>query len=136
MEISFIDDKSKNLSAWLAGMEPICGKNANLTVYQSVDEFEEALDEGYQPNIVFTDYNIDDRFGTEIVELLRQMFGHQVYIIAHSSDQWRNEHLLQIGANEIIPKYKGVSPSPTLGERFWSIDDLEELCKEGLEEEE
>ena len=135
MKIAFIDDKAKNLHAWLSGMESIQGGEADLAIYRSVDEFEEALYEGYQPDIVFTDYNIDDRFGTEVVETLRKMFGSKVYIIAHSSGQWRNEHLMQIGANEIVPKIKGLSPSPTLSERFWCFDDLMELLDARLEEE-
>ena len=134
MNIAFIDDKAENLSAWLSAMRTISGKQAHLSIYQSVDEFEEALAEGYLPAIVFTDYNIDDRCGTEIVEMLRREFGERVYIIAHSSQGWRNEHLLQLGANEIIAKYKGHATSPAVADRFWSIDDLTDLLNEDEEE--
>jgi DNA-binding NarL/FixJ family response regulator len=128
MYIAFIDDKVDNLDAWRSGMEEICDKQAELTTYVSVDAFEEALEEGYRPDMVFTDYHIDDRCGTEVVEALRYRFGQGVYIIAHSSQMWRNEHLLQLGANEIVPKLKRIFPSPTLGERFWCFDDLLELA--------
>ena len=129
MKIAFIDDKTENLFAWQAAMEMVCGKHADLSIFDSIDAFEEALSEEYLPNIVFTDYNIDDRCGEEIVELIRDQFGNEIYIIAHSSKQWRNEYLLKIGADEILAKYKGISPSPTILDRFWSVDDLIELIK-------
>lgn len=135
MHIAFIDDKATNLLAWRTRMEDICRGQAQLTTYQSVEAFEEALEEGYQPHIVFTDFNIDDRFGTEIVVMLRQLFGRRVYIIAHSSNEERNEYLLRIGANEIIPKHQKTYPPPTLEESFWSFDDLVERWEAQLEEE-
>lgn len=128
MKIAFIDDKIDNRYAWQTAMEMVCSNQADLSTFDSIDAFEEALADGYTPHIVFTDYNIDDRCGEEIIEILRSQFGNAIYIIAHSSKQWRNEYLLRIGADEILPKYKGVSPSPTVMDRFWSIDDLIELC--------
>lgn len=135
MKIAFIDDKTDNLQAWLSSMETITGGEAILDIYDSIDAFDEALQEGYQPQVVFTDYNIDDRCGTELVEILRGRFGHQVYIIAHSSGDWRNRHLLQVGADEMIPKFKGITPSPTVADRFWSYEDLLALDQSHTEEE-
>ncbi len=127
MQIAFIDDKPENLTAWLAGTKSICRNQATLAVFLSVDE----LEEGYVPDILFTDYFLEDRNGFEVIEMARDRFGERVYLIVHSAEPWANELLLNAGANEALSKFEDQNPSTTLDVRFRTFDDLLELAQRG-----
>ena len=127
--MAFIDDRSRNLEGWLAVLQPLCGDQAVLSGFLSVDAFEEALADDFVPDVLFTDYFIEDRNGFEVIELVRAHFGDRVYLIAHSAEAWANKLMLKEGVDEAIPKFEDQIPSTPLYERFWCFDDLLELKK-------
>lgn len=129
LQIAFIDDRIQNLLGWLAALQPICENEALLATFQSVDAFEEALEEGYLPDLVFTDYHIDDRNGFEVLELIEKIPNKSIYIIAHSAEAWANELLLQEGADEALTKFEDQNPSTTIDDRFRTFDDILELIE-------
>ena len=129
LQIAFIDDRIQNLFGWQAALQPICENEAHLATFQSVDAFEEALEEGYLPDLVFTDYHIDDRNGFEVLELIEKIPKKSIYIIAHSAEAWANELLLQEGADEALTKFEDQNPSTPIDERFRTFDDILELIE-------
>lgn len=127
LQIALVDDRSLNLQGWLAALEPICGQQAELSTFQSVDALEEALADGFRPDILFTDYFIEDRNGFEVMDMIRDRFGNSVYLIAHSAEAWANDLMLQAGANEALAKFEDQHPSTTVDERFRCFDDVSDL---------
>ncbi|NRB47300.1 MAG: hypothetical protein HRU41_06475 [Saprospiraceae bacterium] len=127
LQIAFVDDRIKNLEGWLQAMQAFCSPETLLSTFLSVDELEEALEAEYIPNIVFTDYFIEDRNGLEVIEILRSRFGDQVYLIAHSAEPWANELMYKEGADETLTKFEDQVPSSPIDERFRGYDDLLDL---------
>ncbi len=142
MRIAFIDDRADNRSAWMAAMQSICRSSADLRTFRSVGEFTTVMNE-WSPEVVFVDFFIDGRYGTEVIQLLRKGFGSAVVVIAHSSMDAANDGMISRvnasdgsrlhGADAAIPKTKGVTPSPTLVERFSSFEQFSrfvETCRQ------
>ncbi len=142
MRIAFVDDREDNRAAWTAAMCSICGSRGELRAFGSVDEFSEVVKE-WKPDVVFVDFFIDGRYGTEVIQLLRAEFGSSVIIIAHSSLDAANDGMISRvnasdgsrlhGADAAIPKTKDVTPSPTLVERFSSFEQFDrfvETCRQ------
>lgn len=127
LNIAFIDDRPLNIKGWLEALNPICEEQSVLSTFFSVDEFEEAIEEGYIPDILFTDYFIESRNGFEAIEIVKEKFCERVYIIAHSAEPWANDLMLAAGADEAVPKYEDQNPSTTIDVRFRTFDDFLEL---------
>jgi hypothetical protein len=124
MEVFFIDDRTENLEAWRTAMEQICGGEAELSVFSSVDELKQAITEGYRPVAGFIDFFVETYYGHAIVAMLRDMLGDRVSLIGHSSMKSANEGMMRAGADCWMPKRKGVNPSPMLLELFNNLDDF------------
>lgn len=129
MHIFFIDDIPANLEAWKCAMEKITDGKAFLSMFATINELKQSIKQGYKPDIGFIDFFIQDHYGFEVVEMLRELFGDEIFLIAHSSMQAANEGMVRTGADCWLDKQKGVSPSPTILRKFKDLEELKTFIK-------
>ncbi|MEZ6124824.1 MAG: Gfo/Idh/MocA family oxidoreductase [Planctomycetaceae bacterium] len=118
LQVAFVDDSAGNRNSWKAAMQLICRDNAVLHCFESESDVRRCLDQGFRPDVFFVDYFLERHYGTDVIALLKQRFGDDVVMIAHSSVRSGNQSLLRGGAHAAIDKRPGGGPSPAVLEHF------------------
>ena len=118
MQICFVDDRKKNQVAWNMAMSRIAGHRAQLRGFLSIDGFQSAISNGYEPRVVFIDFFIGPGLGLQIIRCCRKKFGRNVCLIAHGSMTLTNWLMVRLGAAFAIRKVTGRIPSQAIHDTF------------------
>ena len=130
-KIWFIDDREDNRQAWLNGFPEEIRQNCELRVFAGWKDLKKALDENYIPDILFIDFFLGDIYGGEVVEWIKNNVENssKIVLIAHSSMESANKHLVNMGVDCSLAKNKGIMVSDTIAQQFKSLVDVEFLVK-------
>ena len=127
-QIWFVDDKHANHDTWRrsfpAALAASCELRSFFSVGQIIIEFEKAN----IPDILFIDFFIDGRLGTEVIKWFTGKPIRPV-LIAHSSMNEANQGMVREGADFYLEKIKNVPQTESIQAAFQTADDVASIIQ-------
>jgi len=130
MRVWFIDDRAANRETWLASFPSSVHEACSLEVFASVPELFAALDAGRRPDILFVDYFLGVRHGTEVIERFTEGDEPMPLLIAHSSVDRANDGMVRAGAHLAMEKRAGAARTRSIERAIRGPEDLRRLIRE------
>ena len=124
-KIWFVDDLAKNRKTWMRSFPKALRAQHEFLTFATVDDILAVLDRGEWPDMIFIDYYIGPRRGSDVVEYFKD-YAERPTLVAHSSMPDANQAMLSLGADIAYPKPGGWK-TPMIAENIHSTEDLETL---------
>jgi len=125
IQIWFVDDREDNLQTWRDSFPEAVKKECCLRCFSSIGSVEQALSEGFNPDILFLDFFVGDRYGFELVRQFPPDMPKRPVLIAHSSMELANTGLVNNGADFAMEKIKEVPVTDSIVSRIQSMEDIQ-----------
>ena len=123
MKLWFVDDKRANHEIWSNSFTEPLKQACELRSFYSVATLIDELDSGNSPEILFLDFFIGERLGTEVIRWFESKDGRPV-LIAHSSMNEANEGMVTEGADFYLEKIKNRTHTDSIMRAFKDIEDV------------
>lgn len=123
MQLWYVDDKSENHTMWWNSFTDAIQEACELRSYYSTTELLDELERGTQPDILFVDFFVGNRLGTEIIRWFETQTARPV-LIAHSSMERANVGMVAAGADFHLEKIKGKPFTESIRQTFQSLEDV------------
>jgi len=123
MKLWFVDDKRDNHKTWSNSFPEAIVASCELRSFFTVSEIVDEFVNGNVPDILFLDFFIGERLGTEVVKWFENQAVRPV-LIAHSSMKEANFGMVREGADFGLEKLKNKPHTESIRTAFRTIDDL------------
>lgn len=128
MKLWFVDDKRENHETWSNSFAETVKQACELRSFYSVATLIDELDSGNVPDILFLDFFIGERLGTEVIRWFEGKDDRAV-LIAHSSMNEANVGMVQEGADFYLDKIKNRTHTDSITRVFKDIEDIAYIVK-------
>lgn len=126
MHIWFVDDLPENHATWLNSFPPDVFQQHSLRCFETVEALFETVMGERSPDILFVDYFIGPRIGSEVISWFLER-PERPLLIAHSSQPSANRTMIQEGADLSLEKVPGAVSTASIRRQIQSEADLNKL---------
>jgi DNA-binding LytR/AlgR family response regulator len=123
MKLWFVDDKPANHATWLGSFPDDIQRSCELRSFLSLDELFAVLAGGVLPDILFLDFFVGERLGTEVIRWFDDRALRPV-LIAHSSMEQANAGMVTAGADFSLEKIKNRPFTESIRQVFRNLEDV------------
>jgi CheY-like chemotaxis protein len=128
MKIWFVDDRRENHTTWECSFPESIRVACELRAFETVGELIDQLVVGELPDILFVDFFIGERLGTEVIRWFENQEARPI-LIAHSSMQAANEGMVREGADFYLEKIKYRPYTESIRTAFPALEDVAYLIE-------
>ncbi|MGV3526297.1 MAG: hypothetical protein ACO1RX_18910 [Candidatus Sericytochromatia bacterium] len=123
MDIWFVDDLPENHATWLNSFPADVFQQHSLRCFDTVEALFAAVEGERSPDILFVDYFIGPRIGSEVISWFLDR-PERPLLIAHSSQASANRTMLKEGADLSLEKMPGAVSTASIRRQIQSEADL------------
>ena len=123
MKLWFVDDKPRNHKTWVSSFPEEIQASCELRSFLTVDELFAEFSNGIFPDLLFVDFFVGERLGTEVIEWFAGRAVRPV-LIAHSSMEQANTGMVAAGADFQLEKIKEMPFTASIRDSFKSLEDV------------
>lgn len=123
MKLWFVDDKLKNHETWANSFSEEIKASCELRSFLTIDDLFAEFSAGIFPDLLFVDFFVGERLGTEVIKWFASCDVRPV-LIAHSSMEQANAGMVAAGADFHLEKIKEMPFTNSIREVFKSLDDV------------
>jgi CheY-like chemotaxis protein len=123
MRLWFVDDKPRNHEMWVSSFSEEIKSACELRSFFTIDELFSEFSSGMLPDLLFIDFFVGERLGTEVIEWFADRDLRPV-LIAHSSMEQANTGMVEAGADFHLEKIKEMPFTASIRDSFKSLDDV------------
>jgi CheY-like chemotaxis protein len=123
MKLWFVDDKPKNHETWVGSFSEEIKASCELRSFMTIDELLAEFSRGIFPDLLFLDFFVGERLGTEVIKWFDNESVRPV-LIAHSSMEQANSGMVAMGADFHLEKIKEVPFTISIRDAFKRLDDV------------
>ena len=123
MKLWFVDDKPKNHETWFCSFSEGIKASCEIRTFLTIDELFGEFSSGILPDVLFVDFFVGERLGTEVIKWFANRNMRPV-LIAHSSMEQANTGMVAAGADFPIEKIKDMPFTSAIRKALSNLDDL------------
>ena len=123
MKFWFVDDKPRNHETWASSFSEEIKASCELRSFLTIDELFVEFSSGILPDLLFVDFFVGERLGTEVIKWFANRNVRPV-LIAHSSMEQANTGMVAAGADFHLNKIKEMPFTASIRDAFKSLDDV------------
>ena len=129
MKLWFVDDRPENHATWRNSFSSDINSSCDLRVFLSIDELLDVLSGGQLPDMLFLDFFVSGRLGSEVIKWFEDQPVRPL-LIAHSSMELANIGMVEAGADFYLEKVKGRSYTESIRATFQTMEEHREHHRE------
>jgi len=123
MQLWFVDDNPRNHETWVSSFSEEIKGSCELRSFLTIDELFAELSSGILPDLLFVDFFVGERLGTEVIKWFAGRNSRPV-LIAHSSMEQANTGMVAAGADFHLQNVKGAPFTASIRDSFPTLVDV------------